>query len=413
MSWTLSSRCRTAGVVALLFASRAAAQTQMKGVGNTLRLNSSDMAVLEAQEVRKDLACTIEPTTPSLGFDLRFHGGYQVTVPLKEIAGEGDLLTIVFRVTPVDRKDKERKQDPLYFTHHVPVPKIEEEAKGQAIFNGIFDLGEGKYHVDLLMRDRAERVCSFYWDSDAALEERDKQIDLTIPPGAVQQSEFEQFKEEPPVKRAEGSPLNIKILVNFAPQNPDASTLRPSDTLALVTMLRRLSREPQFAKFSVIAFNVQEERVLYRQSSANKIDFPALGKAIREVQPGKVDLKRLLEKHGEVEFLTDLIKKEMSASDHPDALIFAGPKVMLEGSVPEDDLRPYTSDVDFPVFYMNYNLSPDAVPWRDSIGKAIRSFHGVEFSINRPRDLWYAVTDVVSRIVKSKQGRNAASVSSQ
>jgi hypothetical protein len=69
--------------------------------------------------------------------------------------------------------------------------------------------------------------------------------------------------------------------------------------------------------------------------------------------------------------------------------------------------------VDYPVFYLNYNLSPQAIPWRDSISKAIRPFHGAEFSINRPRDLWFAVTEVVSRIVKSKQGKSIASSPSQ
>jgi hypothetical protein len=293
------------------------------------------------------------------------------------------------------------------------VPKIEENSKGDAELTGSFDLGEGSYHVDLLMRDRAERVCSFYWDPEANLDDRDKQINLEIPPSTVEHIDTEQFKDEPPLERAKGKLLNVKILVNFAPQDQNSAALRPIDTLALVTMMRRLSREPQFGKFSVVAFNVQEERVFYRQSNKEKIDFPKLGEAIRGIQPGKTDLKRLSQKHGEVEFLTDLIKKEMSSSDHPDALIFAGPKVLLDDSVRDEDLKPLATDVDYPVFYLNYNLSPQAIPWRDSISKAIRPFHGAEFSINRPRDLWFAVTEVVSRIVKSKQGKSIASSPSQ
>jgi len=366
------------------------------------------MAVLETQDVRKDLPCTVEPVKPVLGFDLRFHAGYSVSLPLKEIAGPENQLTILFRVTP-----KARKDEPSYFVQYIPVPKIEENAKGDAELSGTFDLGEGNYHVDLLMRDRAERVCSFYWDPEALLDDRDKQIQVSLPANTVERAEREQFKDEPPVERSASKPLNIKILVNFAPQDQNAASLRPSDTLALVTMLRRISREPQFTKFSVMAFNVQEQRVFYHQSSASKIDFPQLGQAIRGIQPGITDLKRLALKHGEVEFLTDLIKKEMTASDHPDALIFAGPKVLLDDSVPDDELKPLVSDVDYPVFYLNYNLTPQAIPWRDSIGKAIRPFRGVEYSVNRPRDLWFAVSDVVSRIVKSKQGKSIASSPSQ
>jgi hypothetical protein len=379
----------------------ACAQAPLVGIGTRIRLNNSDLAVLEAQDVRKDLACTVEPVKPALGFDLRFHGGYDILVPLQDVAGSENLLSILVRVTP-----EAHKEDPTFFVQHISVPKLPDDAKGEAALDGLFDLGEGKYHIDLLMKDRSERVCSFYWDAEAVLSDRDREIQPAIAPGAVERTEYEQFTEEPPVERAPGKPLNIKILVNFAPQNSSLSSLRPIDTLALVTVLRRLSREPRFGRFSVVAFNVQEQRVLYRQSSAERIDFPALGRAIQVVEPGKVDLKQLAQKHGEVGFLTDLIKKEV-ANDHPDAVIFAGPKVLLDDSVPEDELKPLAPDVTFPVFYMNYNLNPQAAPWKDAIEKAIRSFRGTEFSISRPRDLWFAVSEVVSRIVKSKQVGNA------
>jgi hypothetical protein len=377
-------------------------QAPMAGVGTRIQLNNSDMAVLEAQEVRKDLPCTVEPVKPTLGFDLRFHGGYEITLPMHDVAGSENLLSILARVTP-DAGNSE----PSYFLQRVNVPKLPDDAKGDAVLGGLFDLGEGKYHIDLLMKDRSERVCSFYWDAEALLSDRDKEIQPAIAPGAVERTEYEQFSEEPPVERAAGKPLNIKILVNFAPQNSSLSSLRPIDTLALVTVLRRLAREPQFGRFSVVAFNVQEQRVLYRQSSAERIDFPALGRAIQSVEPGKVDMKQLAKKHGEVGFLADLIKKEI-ANDHPDAVIFAGPKVLLDDSVPEEELKPLATDVTYPVFYMNYNLNPQAIPWRDAIGKAIRTFRGTEFSISRPRDLWFAVAEVVSRVVKSSQaGSNA------
>ncbi len=388
------------------------AQTALSGVGGSLRIINTDMAALEAQEVRKDLACTVMPAKPVLGFDLRFHSGYDVNVPLKELAGNGDQLTILFRVTPDGRKD-----EPVYFVQHVRVPDIEEDARGDATLSGLFDLGEGKYHVDWLMRDRSERLCSFYWDSEAALASKDRQIEMGIPAATVRPPEFEQFSEEPRVDRTDhttgAAPLNIKILVNFAPQRPDSSALQPIDTLALVTMLRRIAREPQFGKFSLVAFNLQEQRVLYRQSSEDRIDFPALGEAVQGVKPGAIDMKLLAQKHGETDFLTDLIKKEVGSSDHPDALIFAGPKAMLDSSVPDEEIKPFAGSLNFPVFYVNYNLYPQAVPWRDSISRAVKLLHGAEFTVTRPRDVWFAVSDMVARIVQSRHGRGPGPVASQ
>ena len=103
----------------------------------------------------------------------------------------------------------------------------------------------------------------------------------------------------------------------------------------------------------------------------------------------------------------------MGAEDRPDALIFAGPKIMLDEAVAQDTLKPFSADVDYPVFYMNYNLNPQAVPWKDSISRAVKIFKGTEYTITKPRDLWFAVSEMVSRIVKSKHGRNTSQASSQ
>ena len=65
------------------------------------------------------------------------------------------------------------------------------------------------------------------------------------------------------------------------------------------------------------------------------------------------------------------------------------------------------SDFKPPVFYMNYTLNPQANPWRDAIGAAVKSMKGAEFTISRPRDLFFAWTEIIGRIVKLKVGRNA------
>ena len=372
------------------------------------RIFNTDMAVLEAGDPRRDLPCTVVPVKPTLGFDLKFHAGYDVTIPLKELAGSENTLTMLFRVVPDNRKD-----EPVYFTHRVHVPGIEEDARGEAYLSGEFDVGEGNYHIDWLMRDRAERVCSSYWDSEAFLGPKEKQITLSIAPGAIQRADVEQFKEEPPIERiTDEPPLNVKVLVNFAPQNANSAAFRPLDTSALVSILRQIARDPHITKFSIVAFNMQEQRIIYRQESADKIDFPALGEALHTVNLGTVDLRRLGQKHGDTDFLSELIKAEVGRSEHPDALVFAGPKVMLDSNISSDSLKD-VGDLEYPVFYMNYNLNPQAMPWRDSISRAVRSFKGTEYTITRPKDLWFAVNEMVSRIVKSKHGRQISALSTQ
>jgi len=378
-------------------------------MGN-VHIFNTDLAVLESGETRKDLPCTVTPEKPAVGFDLRFHAGYQVTIPLRDLSGSENLLNVLFRVQAKDRPDQ-----PTYFSQHIRVPAIEDDAKGDAYLQGNFDLGEGAYHIDWLMRDRGERVCSFSWDADAALTPKDKPMSLAIPPESIQRTDPEQFKEEPPVARASDQPpLNVKMLVNFAPQNSLSSTLQPVDTSALVSILRSIVRDPRIGKFSIVAFNMQEQKVVYRQEGAERLDFPALGQALTSLNLGTVDLKRLGDKHGDTDFLASLVKREVvpSGQDHPDAVIFAGPKVLLDSNVPDETLRE-TGSVDFPVFYMNYNLSPQQVPWKDAISHTVRFFRGTEYTISKPRDLWIAVSEMVSRIVKSRNGKQAAAISTQ
>ncbi len=376
------------------------------GRGGAVLTFSTDEAILESQEPRKDIACTVDPIKPSLGFDLRFHAGYDVTIPMKELAGTENSLTMIFRVTP----DKD-KNHPKYFSQRFNVPKIEDEAKGDAYLEGTFDVGEGSYHVDWLMRDRGERVCSSYWDTAAALSTKDKEVALHIASDSVQPADSEMFKQEPPVARDEKSgPLNVKVMVNFAPQRFSSATMQPLDTNALVSILRNISREPRICRFSIVAFNMQEQRVLYRQDESEQIDFPALGDSLHSLKLGTVDYKQLGQKHSDVDFLSGLITQEMNNS-HADAVIFAGPKVMLNEQVPTESLR-QVENIGFPVFYMNYNLNPQQNPWRDAIGNTVKKLRGYEYTISRPRDLWVAWSDIVTRIVRSKGGRASSGVTS-
>ncbi len=148
------------------------------------------------------------------------------------------VLTIIFRVTSSSAKD-----DPYYFSQKYNVPEIETDAKGDAYLGGGFDIGEGDYHVDWMMRDRIERVCSSNWDVTAALTSRDQNMKLAIAQNAIDVSDQEFFREEPPVTRLKSEDaFKVKVLINYAPQRGSASSMQPVDTSALVSILRNILR---------------------------------------------------------------------------------------------------------------------------------------------------------------------------
>ena len=81
-----------------------------------VNLLPGDAAVLEMEEVKKDLPCVVTPVKPLMGFDLRFHSGYEISIPLKELASNGQTLTVVFSVTP----DPRRRTAPAIFPRSSP-----------------------------------------------------------------------------------------------------------------------------------------------------------------------------------------------------------------------------------------------------------------------------------------------------
>ncbi len=396
---------------AALFAIVAAlpAQSLMPQSEGLARPTLSDMAVLDSQEKRKDLPCILDPVKPTLGFDLKYHAGYAVTVPLKDLGGGNTDLTMISRVAP-----SSAAEDAAFFVQRIPVPELDPDAKGETTLYGAFDLGEGKYDVSWLMRDGAGRYCSSNWDMEAALPQRDKGMPLNIAPNQALAHDFEPFRDEPAISRDGAAQLiSLKLVVNFAPQDPASAALQSTDTDALLAILRRIAHDPRVGKISMVAFNMQEERVFYRQDDASEIDFPALGEAVKSLRLGSVSLRVLKEKHGDREFLGDLLRAEIRSNpDPPDAVIIAGPKVTLGGTVPEDDLKEI-DEVKFPVFYMNYALDPTANPWRDAIGNTVRALKGSEYTISKPRDVFFAWSEIAGRIVKSKFGKTPSVADSQ
>jgi hypothetical protein len=390
--------------IALLASGAAQAQSLMEGEtsGEPVRLLPSDAAVLDLQQSRDDLACSVTALKPHLGFDFFFRTGYQVRIGLKELAGPNNLLTIVMRVSSEKRKDQ-----PTFFVQRFRVPAIDESSTGSTVLDGSFRLGEGKYHVDWLMRDAGERVCARFWDAEATPTGRDSSLAGGLPQDSIQPVESALFQQEGPVERQElGRLLRVKVIVNFAPQSVGAPSLGSDELQGLAAIVRQIAREPRIGSFSIVAGSVRAQQVIYRQQNTPRIDLPSLGEAIKSLNFAEVDAKILALKHGETDFLTRLIAEE-AREDHLDGLIFVGPKYSLDGNV-SSKIIDQLKDCEYPVFYLNYSVDPNSYPWRDSIGRVVKQLNGFEYTISRPRDLFNAWSDIVSHLLSAKLAAGSA-----
>jgi hypothetical protein len=384
-------------VVSVLVWGVAGAQSLLSSAeaGEPVRLLPSDASVLDLQETRNDLPCSVNASRPELGFDFLFQAGYQIRVPLKELAGESNSLTILLRVLPEKSKDR-----PVYFVQKFHVPAIAEDPGGDAVLDGAFRLGEGKYHVDLLMRDMSERLCAQFWDTEAKVNGKDISLARGLVHDVIQPSEATPFYEEAPLERQPiDRALNIKVIINFTPPSLEGVTIQPKDLQGLVAILRKIERDPRIGSLSIVACSMQTQQIIYRQQNATDIDLPALGRALETLNLGKVDAKQLAAKNGESEFF-GLITDE-TREEHPGGLIFVSPKYSLDANV-SPEIIAHMRTLDHPVFYLNYSPDPFSYPWRDGIGSVVKQLHGFEYPISHPRDLFTAWPDIVTRLFNAK-----------
>jgi hypothetical protein len=372
-----------------------------------VHLQYTDMAVLASRERRADFPCQVTPDKPGLGFDLRFHSDYRVTVPIKVRTDVGGWLQVVMRVTP-----SANSEEPVYLIHRYSVPDVPLGAKGEGDLAGGFDLGLGRYQVDWMMRDGRGRVCSSHWELEAKLRGGQQNLPLTLEPNIVAERVEGPFDEEPPVERAATRPLHVKILLNLSPAQPQESILRPGDAAVLLSMLRSITREPGVSRFTLVAFNLREQKIVNRQGNAGKIDFVQLGQAVQSRTAGTLNYHLLLDPQSETHFVTKLLTDQLgAAAASPDVIIILGPKVTLEKKVPLEPLKEGGA-VPCPIFYLNYNPNPVDDPWRDTIGSALKAYKGaVAYDIRLPRDLGAAMRDMLSRI--GKRPTSEAAVSSR
>jgi hypothetical protein len=354
-----------------------------------------DLRGLGRQQPRRDFPCSAELQYPRLDFNLEFRSGYDLSLPLAKLAvSNPTYLTVLMRVTPEDGSGT-----PSYFLQGFHVPALDRTAGGGAHLTGAFDLGPGRYRVDWLVRDDARHVCSSHGTLDAKLSGRDRKVPTALASGEIGRRSPDPFARR---SRPHYGPLRVRVLVNVAPAGEGETVLSPENERAIVGILRDISREPRIGGVSLVAFNLRDRHVLYRQPIAPRIDFPALGAAIRSNEADTIDISSLAQKHGDADLLCSLISGDQDNSEPLDAMIVVGARTADDGPFATGDFR-RLGNLPYPIFYLAYDPHPLETPWRDPIGRAVLILKGREFAITRPREVWLAWTEIMRTMASREQ----------
>ena len=335
-----------------------------ESASGTVLLNQNDFSVLESGEKRRDIACSVTPRRPALGFDLRLQSGYDVALTLEgSIASD---LMVIARVRPLAGDGKPLH---LYQRLRVPVPEGEEKERSfSGGFSGAFLVGEGKYAVDWLLRDVGGRYCADFWEFEV-------KSPLRISAGGWELAPLPEPFSEEPVEKAENGTA-VKVLVNYEPSRQEQ----------LLGMLRAMVRDSRVGTVSLAIFNLEQRKVLAKQE---RVDFPKLQEALAGFQPGLVDAKVLSGADGGVErFLGELL--DAPELGEAATVVFLGTPTGVD-----DRLGVAWRSGQERMFYLRYQPDPWQTAWTDSIERAVQAARGKRYTIAHPKDLVTAWAEIL------------------
>lgn len=327
------------------------------------------------------LKCWLERWNPNLDFAFRFVSGYVTNCRLNQFEGKETALVTYIRITP------EGKPSSLFGSAY-RLPEITPEMKqsiggnmrkltNEISLSGAFALGEGKYLFELLLQDEQNRSYRKSWRVRVVTHHSERGVALAIKPLTVESVEQTSWQEISSQRR--GS-LRLTIMLDAAPMFRYQSRLRAWDRVFLLESVSTVLRQTPHRSVHLIAFNLEQQRELFRSDEFDSLAFRDLSRALKEAELSSISVQAL-KKRDSPAFLVALADQELAA-DRSDAIIFLGPNARMDTKITEGALTQKKAGSP-PFFYFEY------FPWvggdfPDSIDWLVKSVGGKAFIVHTP-----------------------------
>lgn len=339
------------------------------------------------------LKCYIEKWKPFLDFALRFQSGYVLHCQLGLFEGKKAAVVTYLRVTPEGKT-------PTLLGSGFSLPEITPDMrvgnnpiklKQEIETSGIFSIGEGVYSVEILAMDDRGRACRKRWKIHAAPTHSQRRVHLAIQPLTVQAFDRRAW-EAPPSQHSGG--IRLTVLLDAAPINRYQSHLRAWDRTFLLECIYSLLRQVPYKSVRLIAFNLDQQREIFRHDPFDDAAFLDLSRVLREIETATVSVQALKNRNSP-EFLTSLANQELSAVGSSDAVIFLGPNSRIDAHTrPELLTRKADSP---PFFYFEYIPSAGSA-FPDAIQLLMKALDGRTFQIHSPAELDQAIQKMLVQL---------------
>lgn len=343
------------------------------------------------------LDCDVSRQKPFLDFSFRFAGGYILRCPIYLFDGKAAIMRTYVRITPAAGK-------PLLLqdTYNIPAmpPDMRARTNIRSLRNlieisGGFSLGEGEYEVDLLVTDNGERTLRHHWKVKAARNHSEREVQMVMKPDTVAPVSTRPWDGK---SVADGKRVRVTVLLDAAPTNPYAQKLHAWDRAFLLDSLSSLLRQIPWESVRLVAFNLDQQREIFREDMVDRSSFFRLARELRELELGTVSYSVLKRQQGWADLLANMTNKEIEADKPSDLVIFLGPVTRIAQKIPAEILDPPKSNSPR-FFYLEYYPA-----WRqgsefsDSINSLTAARNGSTIKIHSPGELARGIQRMLGQV---------------
>ena len=341
------------------------------------------------------LNCHTQNYRPFLDFALRFEAGFVTTCDLAQFEGRPTALAVYIRLIPENGSK-------TILGLRLNLPKISEERKAQMNwkrfhqqieFSGPVALGEGKYRAELLLVDDRNRIHRKDWNLKVSARGKEKSIDPSIGPGKVSALTMLPRKQK---DRPVVAGRRITVLLDAAPVVPWSLKLRAWDRAFLLGSLSSLVRQSGASQVRVVAFNLDQQREIFRDESFNDASYGKLGAALQSMELGAISYRTLQRAAGWADLLVGLINSEIAHEEPADAVVFLGPNCRIREKVDPDGIRA-RADIGPRLFYFEYFFRVGS-DFPDAIHQLASACRGTIYKLHSPADFAGSIAKLQRRL---------------
>lgn len=359
-----------------------------QGLLNTARFPEALKVFDEPVDKQRALACEVKPLRPQLTYGFKFVTGYVGVFQLKSIEGPGHRFAVLTRIT----NDDDPGAQPVYLSQFFRLPPAPPKNHANLELDGAFFTGEGSYTVDWVLRDREGRTCRKNWRLQAKVPGHDPELEIAMPPGKVGPIRYEAWKGVPPERIDKAAhPLRLTVFLHVTPLSMRRNKLHPFDEIMLLSSLLSLLQRTPFTEIKLVAFNLDQQKEIFRQEGFNEKGWEGLIDGISSLELATVPYAVLQHPKGHIDFVNKLIEEELSAAQPADAVVFLGPTARQNDKLHREP--PARGERPVPAFYY-FEFKPywdktSAFP--DILTFAVKSLSGKIVHIYSPRDFSKAI----------------------